>query len=104
MREHFFNCWRVTIISRRIKDDKLLKVEVNIFLAVVVIAVELSVIIHILDKQDNADLKLLAFLKRLVTHLALIDPPHSRLTKIPSLQDLIIYVAERVFSHISPIC
>ena len=90
MREHFFDCWRVTIISRRIKDDELLKVEVNIFLAVVVIAVELSVIVHILDQQDNADLKLLAFLERLVTHLALIDPPHGRLTKIPSLQDLLI--------------
>ena len=90
MREHFFDCWRVTIISRRIKDDELLKVEVNIFLAVVVIAVELSVIVHILDQQDNADLKLLAFLERLVTHLALIDTPHSCLTKIPSLQDLLI--------------
>lgn len=90
MREHFFDCWRVTIISRRIKDDELLKVEVNIFLAVVVIAVELSVIVHILDQQDNADLKLLAFLERLVTHLALVDTPHSRLTKIPCLQDLLI--------------
>ena len=59
-------------------------------MAVVVIAVELSVIVHILDKQDNADLKLLAFLERLVTHLALIDPPHSRLTKISGLQDLLI--------------
>ena len=103
MREDLLDSWRVAVISRRVEYDKLLKVEVDVLLTVVVVAVELCVVVDILDQQHDADFELLALLQRLIAHLAFVDSSHGRLAEISGLKDLLIDVAEGVLGDIGPV-